>query len=41
VPLKDLSRAILPFVAVQLAALLILAFIPGLSLWLPHALGFR
>jgi tripartite ATP-independent transporter DctM subunit len=35
------SRAMLPYLAVVLAGLLIVAFVPSLSLFLPHYFGFR
>ena len=38
--LVPLLRATLPFLAVNLTALMIVAAVPGLSLWLPTALGF-
>ena len=38
--LMALLRAILPFLAINLAALAIVAALPGLSLWLPRTLGF-
>ncbi|MCC6469918.1 MAG: TRAP transporter large permease [Alphaproteobacteria bacterium] len=40
-PLKTLSRAILPFVVAEFIALLIVAFVPAISLAIPHSLGFR
>jgi tripartite ATP-independent transporter DctM subunit len=33
-------RELWPFLFAQLAVLLLLTFVPGLSLWLPHALGY-
>jgi len=34
----DIYRGIVPFVAIQLAALVVLALVPGLATWLPRAL---
>jgi tripartite ATP-independent transporter DctM subunit len=36
----SLLRATLPFIGVSLFALLLVTLIPGISLWLPHLLGF-
>lgn len=36
VPIADFVRASLPFYAVLFAMLMLLSFVPGLSLWLPH-----
>lgn len=38
--LPALIRSIAPFLAVNLAALALISYIPGLSLWLPRLLGF-
>jgi len=35
-----LARAILPFILVEVAVLLLITFIPGISLYLPRLLGF-
>jgi len=35
------SRATIPYLAVVILGLLAVAFVPGLSLYLPHAFGFR
>jgi tripartite ATP-independent transporter DctM subunit len=40
VPLEEMFRHIWPFVLVALVCQLMLIFIPGISLWLPHALGY-
>jgi len=41
-PMSRLSRAVLPFVATELAALLVVTFVPPLSLWLPELMeGLR
>ncbi len=37
-PLKGVARAVLPFVAAECAALLLITFLPPLSLWLPSLL---
>jgi len=34
------SKAVLPFLAIQLAVLLLLTYLPGVVLWLPKVLGF-
>jgi tripartite ATP-independent transporter DctM subunit len=41
VPLAALVRELKPFLWVHLAILMIITFVPGLSIWLPHALGFK
>ena len=41
IPLKVLSRAIMPFMIAELVALVIVALVPELSLSIPHALGYR
>ncbi len=33
-------RELWPFLAAQLAVLLLLTLVPGLSVWLPHAMGY-
>jgi len=38
--LSQLSKAILPFIIVEVIALFIIAYVPELSLFLPRALGF-
>jgi C4-dicarboxylate transporter DctM subunit len=35
-----ISRAVLPFLIIQLAVLAFLTYVPGVVLWLPHHLGF-
>lgn len=40
-PLKTLSRAIIPFMLVQFLVLIAVAFVPGISLWIPQSLGYR
>ncbi len=39
VTLSQLSRAVLPIVAAEIVALLVITFVPALSLWLPNLLG--
>jgi C4-dicarboxylate transporter DctM subunit len=34
------SKAVLPFIVIQLAVLLIMTYFPALVLWLPKAMGF-
>ena len=36
----SLAKAVLPFIVVEIAVLLIITFVPAISLFLPHALGF-
>jgi len=40
-PLFSVVRATLPYIAILLLALLVITYIPGLSLWLVDALGVR
>lgn len=37
---EDIARAMLPFLAVEIAIILLVTFVPALSLTLPRALGF-
>ncbi len=39
--MEEVSRWVLPFFAALLAALVLVIYIPALSLWLPDALGIR
>jgi len=41
VPLSDLTRELKPFLWAHGAVLLLLTFVPALSNWLPHAMGFK
>ena len=41
VPLTDLTRELKPFLVAHGLVLLVLTFVPALSTWLPHTLGFR
>jgi len=34
------SKAVMPFIAIQIAVLLLLTFLPGVVLWLPNVMGF-
>jgi hypothetical protein len=40
-PIEQASRAMLPYLVVLIAGLLIVAFVPWFTLSLPNALGFR
>lgn len=40
VPLMSLTRELPPFLWAHLAVLMLLTFVPAISTWLPHALGF-
>jgi TRAP-type C4-dicarboxylate transport system permease large subunit len=39
--IETASRAMLPYLIVLLAGLLIVAFVPWFTLFLPHYFGFR
>ena len=39
IPLKEISKKILPFIFASLIALMMITFIPQISLWLPSLLG--
>ena len=41
VPFKDLARKIWPFVIASLIPLILITYIPAISLWLPKLLGMR
>jgi tripartite ATP-independent transporter DctM subunit len=41
VPLRDLVREVLPFLAVMIAALALITFVPDLVLFLPRLLGYK
>ena len=41
VPLKDLVREVMPFLAVMLAALAVITLMPGLVLFLPRLMGYQ
>lgn len=38
-PLKDIIREAIPIVAVEIAVLLLLTFVPGLVMWIPNMMG--
>jgi len=40
VKVEAMTRELWPFLAVQIAVLALLSFIPALTLWLPHAMGY-
>ena len=39
VPMKDTAWGVMPFLASDFARIILLVFVPGLALWLVHALG--
>jgi tripartite ATP-independent transporter DctM subunit len=41
VPLSDLTRELKPFLWAHGIVLVLLTFVPALSNWLPHAMGFK
>jgi tripartite ATP-independent transporter DctM subunit len=41
VPLSDLTRELTPFLWAHGVVLVLLTFVPALSNWLPHAMGFK
>jgi tripartite ATP-independent transporter DctM subunit len=41
VPLRDLVRDVLPFLAAMIAALAVITFVPETVLWLPRLLGYE
>ena len=41
ISMEKISRAAVPFVLALVGSLLIITYIPSLSLWLPHLFGFR
>ena len=41
VPLSDLTRELKPFLWAHGAVLILLTFVPALSNWLPHVMGFK
>jgi tripartite ATP-independent transporter DctM subunit len=41
ISMERISRAAVPFVLALIAALLVVTYIPSLSLWLPHLFGFK
>lgn len=41
VPLSDLTRELMPFLWAHGVVLVVITFVPALSSWLPHVLGFK
>lgn len=41
IPLRDIIREVLPFLAVLLVALAIMVLVPDISLWLPRQFGYK
>ena len=41
VPLKDLVREVMPFLAVMIGALALITFVPSLTLFLPRLMGYQ
>ncbi len=41
VPLRDLVREVIPFLAVMIGALALITLVPDLVLFLPRLLGYR
>ena len=41
VPLTELTRELKPFLIAHGFVLVLLTFVPALSNWLPHAMGFK
>ncbi|MBV9260160.1 MAG: TRAP transporter large permease subunit [Pseudolabrys sp.] len=41
VPIESTVKPILAYLGLLTVVLLIIAFVPGMTLWLPHALGYR
>ncbi len=41
IPLRDIIREVLPFLAVLLVALAIMVLVPDVSLWLPRQFGYK
>jgi tripartite ATP-independent transporter DctM subunit len=41
VPIESTVKPILGYLGLLTAVLLVIAFVPGMTLWLPHALGYR
>lgn len=40
VPVESVARGVLPYLAALLCCVLLITFIPAISIWLPHALGY-
>jgi TRAP-type C4-dicarboxylate transport system permease large subunit len=41
VPLKDIVREAMPFLAVMIGALALITFVPSLVLFLPRLMGYQ
>jgi TRAP-type C4-dicarboxylate transport system permease large subunit len=41
VPIETTVRPMLGYLGLLLLCLLVIAFVPGLTLWLPHRLGYQ
>jgi TRAP-type C4-dicarboxylate transport system permease large subunit len=41
IDIESLARAVIPFIALEVGVLLLLAFVPEITLGLPHLLGLR
>src|SRR6202007_530586 len=41
VPIEVTVKPMLGYLGLLLACLLVIAFVPGITLWLPHAMGYR
>jgi len=41
VPFKDICRDIWPFLVPSVLSLILITYVPAISLWLPQALGMR
>jgi len=41
VPLREIVRDVLPFLAAMMAALALITFVPETVLWLPRLLGYE
>ena len=41
VPIEEVSRWVVPFFLALVGALMLVVYVPGLSLWLPNTLGIR
>jgi len=41
VPMSALTRELVPFLYAHGVVLLLLTFVPALSTWLPHVMGFK
>ena len=40
ISIAEITREIWPYVLALIAVLMLITFVPGISLWLPHALGY-